>query len=239
MAAMTSEGTKRESKKPRPPVHPMAELWWSAVEWATSYPAAHYVWNVLLTTEDQRLLGMDLDAACEHGNAVDWWRRLKCVSEQRAVVDVARATGRLSEAQAAALIRATGERPDADEQRLAAAVAGGDLVVVIGYEAREAYWKGMRIDVDWGRRPKAWPYFVALVRGAKTGQSANLPRPDGSLDGSYLNKLGSKVAGDLLPDDLSGHIKPVGKGELRLDLPPQRVRLFERTARGEVRELSW
>jgi hypothetical protein len=165
------------------------------------------------------------------------WRRLRGVSVLRAVVDVAVAIGSLDPGTARALLRALGEEPDDPEEALARAVAGGGLVLV--EVSRQVYWEGELVEIDWGNHGAWWSLLWELARASKAGAAVDeyTLRGGSSKDPKYLTKQKSRMikAGGL-PVTLAELVVPAGRGTYRLDLPPARIRVFERGAGDSLRE---
>jgi hypothetical protein len=217
---------------------------WVKEDWKTAYlrvkgtaPAAR-MWQRVLTPDDQRRLGGDLDAAyARHGGAVGMWIKLHGVSVPRAVVAVAVAIGFLDAGTGQALLRALGEEPDDPEEALEMAVASGALVLAVG--PRRAYWEGESITIDWERHDKPWAFLDELARAAKAGAALDplSLRERGGRDTDFLKKRKCALVNALgFPLTLADLVVPAGRGTYRLDLLPARIRVFERGAGDAVRE---
>ena len=212
-----------------------AEAWRSAAAWATSLAAAEVLWHRRLTTDERARLGPDFLSAVDRHGAAGMMARLRGVSSDRAVVEAALATGHLDPAGAKWLLRERGEAPRSAEEALRLAVAAGDLVLVEG--PREAYWAGEPIVVGWGRRPAVWEFFVELAKHAKAGKPVDRLTFPTATDPSYANKMKSRLAEfEGFPPALAERVEPAGRGAVRLNLPAERTRIFERVVDDELRE---
>ena len=223
--------------RPRVVIDRAAEVWKSALAWATSLAAAEILWHRRLTPAERDRLGTDFLTGLHRQGAAGMVAQLRGVSFTRAVVEAALATGHLDAATAEWLLRERGEAPRSAEEALRLAVEAGDLVVVEG--PREAHWAGERIGVEWPRYPAAWEFFVELARHAKAGQPVDRWTFPTTSDPKYANKAKSRLAEyDGFPPGLADLIEPAGHGAVRLTLPAERVRIFERVVGEELREWS-
>jgi hypothetical protein len=217
---------------------------WAEYEWQTAYlrvkgtAAALRLWDRVLTADDRQRLGGDLEAAyARHHGAVGMWRHLRGVSLPRAVVDVGVRTGFLDADSGRVLLRVIGEEPDDPQEALEMAVAGGALVLVAS--PRQAFWGGEEIAVDWERYGKPWALLDELARAAKAGEAVDALalRERGGRDTAFLKKRKcALVNADGFPLTLADLVVPAGRGTYRLDLPPARIRVFERGAGDALRE---
>jgi hypothetical protein len=196
------------------------------------------LWHRVLTEEDRRRLGGDLEAAyTRHRGAVGMWMHLRGVSLSRAVVAVAVATGFLDAGTGQALLRALGEEPDDPAAAVEMAVAGGGLVLV--EVSRQVYWEGAPVAIDWGNHTAWWSLLWELARASKAGAAVDeyTLRGGSSKDPKFLTKQKSRmVKADGFPLTLADLVVPAGRGTYRLDLPPARIRVFERGAGDALRE---
>jgi hypothetical protein len=217
---------------------------WVKEEWQTAYlrvkgtAAALRLWHRVLSEEDRRRLGGDREAAyARHRGAAGMWMHLRGVSLPRAVVAVAVATGFLDAGAGQALLRALGEEPDDPAAAVEMAVAGGGLVLV--EVSRQAYWGGEPIEIDWGRHTARWSLLWELARASKAGAAVDeyTLRGGSSTDPKFLTKQKSRmVKAGGFPPTLAELVVPAGRGTYRLDLPPARIRVFERGAGDSLRE---
>jgi hypothetical protein len=217
---------------------------WVKEDWNTAYqrvrgtaPALR-LWHRVLTAEERRRLGGDLDAAyARHRGAVGMWMHLRGVSVPRAAVAVAVAIGFLDAGTGQALLRALGEEPDDPQEAFDTAVAAGALVLVAS--PRQAFWGGEEIAIDWERHDKPWALLDELARAAKAGAAVDAMalRERGGRDTDVLKKRKcALVNADGFPLTLADLVVPVGRGTYRLNLLPARIRVFERGAGDALRE---
>jgi len=217
---------------------------WAKRDWETAYlrvkgtAAALRLWERVLSTDDRRRLGGDLEAAyARHCGAVGMWKHLRGVSVPRAVVEVGVATGFLTADSGQALLRALGEEPNDPAEAVEMAISGGGLVVV--EVSRQVYWEGTPVEIDWGVHTAWWSFLWELARASKAGAAVDeyTLRGGSSRDPKFLTKQKSRVvkaAG--FPPSLAVMVVPAGRGTYRLDLPRTRIRVFERGAGDAVRE---
>lgn len=216
----------------------LVEAWRTAYLGAKAPDTAGWLWHRVLTADDRRRLGGDLDGAyARYGGAAGMWRHLRGVSVPQAVVEVATRYGRLDAATGRALLREFGEEPDDPAAAVESAVASGALVLV--EVPRELYWAGEAVPVEWGRHAALWALVWELARASKAGAAVDeyVLRGGASTDPKYTTKLKSRlvrVAG--FPATLAARVVSAGRGTYRLDLPPSRIRVFERGAGDSVRE---
>ncbi|MFM8273059.1 MAG: hypothetical protein ACKODX_12095 [Gemmata sp.] len=217
---------------------------WAEDEWQTAYlrvkgtAAALRLWDRVLTAEDRRRLGGDLEAAyARHRGAVGMWRHLRGVSLPRAVVDVGVRIGFLDADSGRVLLRVIGEEPDDPQEALEMAVAGGGLVLV--EVSRQVHWEKGLVELDWGNHTAWWSFLWELARASKAGAAVDeyTLRGGSSKDPKYLTKQKSRmVKAGGLPPTLAALVVPAGRGTYRLDLQPARIRVFERGAGDSLRE---
>lgn len=217
---------------------------WAEYEWQTAFlrvkgsAAALRLWDRVLTAEDRRRLGGDLEEAyTRHSGAVGMWRYLRGVSLPRAVVDVGVRTGFLDADRGRELLRVIGEEPDDPQEAFEMAVAGGGLVLVEMW--RQVYWERGLVEIDWGNHTAWWSFLWELARASKAGATVDeyTLRGGSSVDPKYLTKQKSRmIKADGFPQTLADLVVPNGRGTYRLNLVPARIRVFERGAGDSLRE---
>lgn len=217
---------------------------WARRDWETAYlrvkgtAAALRLWERVLSADDRRRLGGDLEAAyAQHRGAVGMWVYLRGVSIPQAVIAVAVAIGFLDASTGQTLLRALGEEPNDPAEAVEMAVSGGGLVMV--EVSRQVYWEGKPVEIDWGLHTAWWSLMWELARASKAGAAVDeyTLRGGSSLDAKFLTKLKSRVvkaAG--FPPSLAVLVVPAGRGTYRLNLLRARIRVFERGAGDTVRE---
>lgn len=197
---------------------------------------AERLWQRHLTERDRQTLGGDLKIAfAKHGGTAGMWARLRGVSLERAVIEVAKRLNFLPEGDAQWLLREIGEPADAEEA-MERAIAAGHLVLV--EQPREAYWNGEKIEIDWNRQNKAWDLLLQLAQRAKAQKPVDrLDIDQTGKDPNVVVKRTSRLKNlPGFPIDLADLIEPVGRGTQQLMLPPERIRLFEMSTDCELRE---
>src|SRR5262249_31367674 len=162
----------RNAMRPSPgqpllPARVSAELQTNALRIQAAISAAR-LWERVLTEGERQRLGGALEEAWRRYGTAGMWMRLRGVSAERAVVEVAHGLGFLDDATCRWLLRELGEVHDDAEEALQAAIAGGGLVLI--ERPRAAYWQGQQIAVDWDRRPALWDFFWELCRQAQAGE---------------------------------------------------------------------
>lgn len=217
---------------------------WAREEWTTAclrakVPAvALRLWYWVFAEGERQRLGGDLDAAyARHRGAVGMWRHLRGVSAPRAVVDVGVRVGLLDADRGRVLLQVLGEEPTDPDEAVAAAVAGGGLVLV--EFPRQAYWEREPVDVDWGRHTASWSLLWEFARAAKAGEAVDKLTLQGgnSKDPRYLDKLKCRMVNAAgFPASLADRVVLAGRGTYLLKLAPSRIRVFERGAGDPIRE---
>ena len=217
---------------------------WVKYDWQTAYlrvkgtaPALR-LWHRVLTEEERRRLGGDLEAAYERDRgAVGMWMRLRGVSVPRAVVDVAVRIGFLDADTGRQLLRALGEEPDDPAEAVEAAITRGGLVLV--EVPRQAYWDGEPVEIDWARHTSLWELLWELARASKGGGAVDafVLRERGGGDPKFVTKRKCRlVSAAGFPLSLADVVVSAGRGTYRLNLLPPCIRVFERRVGDAVRE---
>ena len=161
--------------------------------------------------------------------------RLRGVSFPRAIVDVNKKLGLISEEEHRSLLQEIGEPGDDPDEAIEQAVSRGDLVLV--ERPRTAYWQRKPIRIDWDKRQTPWNFFWELCSHAKAGQPVDQFNFGESAGPDYVIKQSSRLAGLRgFPRSLAGKIKRCGLGTKRLELERERIRRFEIGADEKLRE---
>lgn len=183
-------------------------------------------WDRVLSPDDRERLGGDLRAAYrKYDGPVGIWMHLRGVSDFRALIEVARALNFLSELEAQWLLREFGELAANPEQTIAAAIETGALVLT--ERPRAIYWEGQEIAVNWNELSAPWHFLCELCRKAKSGlpiDSTDFENKDAKYIGRMKSRLGA-VAG--FPLSLADLIESAGRATYRLNVPRERIRIFE------------
>lgn len=98
------------------------------------------------------------------------------------------------------------------------------LVLVEAPGRREAYWRGERIEVDWGKQAAPWRFLYRLAEAV--AHSLGADRFDFPERADFSVKDARFRLKALLPRELMEKIVPAGRGTHKLDLPPAAVYLL-------------
>ena len=190
-----------------------------------SPPAASLLWNGL-TSAEQRALGGDFPSALVKWSTARMWMRLRGVSKPRAIIDVAARLAIITEWEKSWLLQAIGE-DNAVVDQIARCVTDGHLV--LDDRSRSVHWKGEAIPIDWRTKKSQWNFLWILCQKAKAGravESADFGETEVRLD--YATKTKSRLCRqEEFPRDLAALMVPAGRGQIRLELPPDQIRLFQ------------
>jgi hypothetical protein len=193
------------------------------------------LWERYLTSVDRKRLGNDIDSAYLNcGGTAGMWARLRGVTLLRAVLDVAKLVGALWCADHAWLLREFGEFADAEEAMQAAIDA--EEFVLIEYP-RAAYWRGEQIEIDWTKENASWEFLWELGRCGKADQFIDSMSLGENSHPDIIAKRKSRLTKTpTFPCDLADSINRSGRGSQKLTLPPERIRIFEKTIGEKLRE---
>lgn len=183
--------------------------------------SAMRLWERVLTESDRRTLGWDSEAAWKLYGTVGMWKKLRGVSTARAVVEVAHKLNFIDEGTQRWLLYELGEAPDDPET----AIASDALVLV--ERPKTAYWQGQEIEVDWDRYGVLWTFMWELGCHAKSGQPVDRLTFGEHAHQDVVAKQKSRLLNEpSFPADLGDRIVSVGIGTQRLDLSPEKIRIF-------------
>jgi hypothetical protein len=198
--------------------------------------------------------GRDEEAAAEHPlwpcfrhfrGTVAMWMHLRNVSWRKAVVQLARELGVMSDVDCRWLDRQTSTtdpaarapthpvtHPGCDEEGLDEQIDRArlekDLVIVQGNGVRQVYWERELVPVAWERCPLLWELLWELVQRAKVRQEVSWDVLSGRKVKSIV-QLRWRLK-RVIPPGLNEAIRRgSGAGRYRLDLDSGRVALFELT----------
>jgi hypothetical protein len=189
-------------------------------------PSALRLWERVFTEQDRARLGGDFQRAFSESGTIGMWMKLRGVSFQRALIDVAKRIGFLTDETQEFLLRGIGDIADDPEKAIAKAVSEGALVLV--ERPRTAYWNRDRIPVDWDANPKLWEYLFELCRHGKAGRPLTPSVFGENADPYHLTKVKSRLSKfEGFPPLLSDQIVSAGEGVQRLNIPPEQIRIFE------------
>jgi hypothetical protein len=210
--------------------------WQTAVLRVRSFVVAAELWQRILSEDDRRRLGDNLEAAyASCRGTVGIWMRLRGVSYPRAVIAIGTALNLLDASTGRWLLREFGEVTGEAEWDRQSAIDAGWLV--LSEQPREAYWAGQQIESDWDRRSALWDFFWELCRHAKTGQAVDRTAFRELVAPTYVAKQKSRLVNlPGFPTKLAARIKTAGRGSQRLDLPAGEIGLFVALPGGGTRE---
>jgi hypothetical protein len=99
---------------------------------------------------------------------------------------------------------------------------------VLTERPRGAYWAGKKIDVNWERKSALWNFFFELCQHAKADQPIDSFTLGSESHPAAVTKLKSRLLSEPeFPAALGRLIKPAGHGTQRLDLPAEKIHIFE------------
>jgi hypothetical protein len=219
--------------KPQPSPQALSELQINATRIRAAVSAL-LLWERVLTPEDRRLLGGNVQKAYSRWGTAGMWAQLRGVSSARAIADVAWRLEFVTQQRYSWLLRELGEIHYDPEQAVAAAVATGDLVLL--ERPRRVWWRRVQVALDWDNRSALWDYFWELCRRSKDGESIDrFSFGDAHSDVAVKQKSRLKKACGF-PTDLANLIRPSGRGTQKLDLPPAHIRIFEPVTNETLKE---
>lgn len=189
--------------------------------------SAEQLWNRHLSDQHRQHLGNDLEAAYRARGTAGMWAAVQGISLERAVIEVGHRLNFLTAGDLDWLLQEIGEFSD-PEEALTAAIAAGHLVLV--EHPRAAYWKENEISIDWHRYNACWEFLWELSCQAKAGQPIDRCTFGASAAEDVIAKRKHRlVAMPEFPVDLADLMCPVGRGTQTLNLPRERIRLFEQS----------
>jgi len=198
------------------------------------FVSAKLLWDRYLSPGDRKRFDDDLEDAYKRLGTAGIWARLRGVTIQRAVLDVAKKLQTLTDENYEWLLRESGEILDPEEAKEQAIIAG-HLVVV--EPQREVHWKGARIEVDWHRNEAQWVFLDELCRHAKAGRPVDRFSFGERAHQDVVTKRKSRLLSIRgFPIDLGVLIEPVDPRTQQLRLPPEQIRIFERDGVDSLRE---
>lgn len=231
--------TKERQQAPAREYRPwVRDVWETVRQGVIPATVAERLWERVLTHDDRRRLGGDLERAWRrcHGTA-GIWMHLRGVSYSRAVVAVATRCLGLDADTGAALLRELGEIPNDPVDAVEWAVQAGHLVVV--ETPRQAFWEQMEIKIKWARHNVSWKLLWELARVSKAGEvlDAESFRGAPTSNAACLTKARSRlVNSDQFPTSLEDRIVVARRASYRIDLPAEQIRVFESVGGGSIRE---
>lgn len=192
------------------------------------------LWQRVFSEQEKARLGDDLEAAYKKGGAVAMWSAVHGCTKVRAVIEIAHTLNLLTSSDRRWLLREAGELLDAD-------AAYDDAIqrneLVLNASLKEIYWKGERIEFDWSKHEAKWTFLWELACHAKADLPIDYTIFGETKNQNYPSKTKSEIGNlDCFPLDLTDAIESLGKGEQKLQIAAEEIRLFERHLGGEFRE---
>ncbi len=186
-------------------------------------------WQVLSTTERSDY-DADSDVRERHVPIDMWITRRRRISHGVAIVQLAFRADLLSLSDRDWLLRELGEELPIDWE-IQHSVSLGGLVLV--NDPRTVFWDGVRIRIDWRRRPKAWNLMLQLATKAR--RNADLLEsdayPDDAVSDATLATAVSRLKA-MLASTLAELIVPgVQPRSQRLRLDPNEILIFRNERR--------
>ena len=188
--------------------------------------AAQRLWDRYMGDDARTHLGGEFITAYRRLGTVGIWATVHGITHERALIEVGRLLGAIRSQDEPWLLREIGESPDANEAR-ERTIERGDLVMLDWFDS-EAHWNGHQIDVDWTRHEVSWTFFIEFARHAKAGRPLDHHCFGANADPNIVTKRKSRLIQlESFPIDLADLMVPVGRGTQKLDLAPERIRIFE------------
>jgi hypothetical protein len=195
------------------------------------------LWERLHKSEQEWIMANIGDEEWHKLGPIEVWKRLRGVSDERAALDIGLKCDLLSPEKHAWLLREIG----AEEEDLPAAVRSAvqSSPLVLTERPRALFWQGQEIEVDWERLRIPWDYLWRLARAAKHRGSIN--DKDFELSTQPRNLVDWKhrlLEQEGFPQGI-GDLIDVEKGNHRLNLSPQMIRLFENVPPDGPKEITY
>jgi len=188
---------------------------------------AAIVWRRMLHKNHRDRLGGDFEDAYGRYRTVRMWQKLFGVSPARAVLDISLGADLISSTTYRWLLQETGEVFAPGDGRLLAAVETGALVLL--QSPPTAFWNGKKIELNWQKKMRApWEFFWEISVKAKRGLVLDCRDVgEGISRKAAENRKSHLLLPDAFPADLGELFIAVGNGAYKLDVPPERIRIFE------------
>lgn len=196
---------------------------------------AEQLWYDKLSPKERAHLGGDLEKAYGEFGLVGMVQKLRGCSQPYAVLDVGRQLKMIDTKDFDELLDHLGEVPRDPELLLQRAVDAGHLVLRDA-EERMLFWAKESLETPLLESEILWDVFVELVKRSKSGTSLDSFCYPKKTEG-YVRKAINRIRNEMeLPSDLTTRIVAWERYGQKLDMLPEKIRLFESDGRGEVRE---
>ena len=201
-----------------------------------STAAALRMWERMLTEKDHQRMGDDLEQAYRAYGTAGIWMRLRGVSLERAVIDIAYGTGFLDQITRDWLLREVGQRYDDSQRTVDEAILQNKLVLI--EKPKQAFWNGEPIEMEWEEKDAAqWSFFWELSKKSKRSQTVDPTDIGEKATATRLStRKGRLVNHPLFPPSLKMWIKSKKRCGYWLDLPPHDIRIFLVDEEGKITE---
>jgi hypothetical protein len=195
------------------------------------------IWERLHKSEQKWIKANISDEEWQKLDAIQVWMRLRGVSDGRAALDIGRRCDLLSLEEYTWLLREI----DAEEEDLLAAVrdAVQSSPLVLTEAPRSLFWQGQEIDVKWEGLLVLWVYLWRLARAAKHRGTINDNDFDLSTQPRNLVDWKHRLLKEGNFPQMLGDLIDVEKGDHRLNLSPEMVRLFEFVPQECLKEITY
>ena len=195
------------------------------------------LWDRLQKSEQEWIMATFSDEEWRKLGPIQVWMRLRSVSYERAALDIGLKCDLLSPEKYAWLLREIG----AEEEDLPAAVRSAiqSSPLVLTERPRSLFWQGQEIEVNWEKHRALWDYLWRLARAAK--HRGSISEEDFELSTQPRNLVDWKhrlLGQEGFPQTISDLID-VEKGDHRLNLAPEMVRLFEYVPQEGPKEITY
>lgn len=191
------------------------------------YAIALRMWENTLEDEDRHRWDGNLENAWrDAGGTLGIWMRLRGVSVERAIIDVASALEYIGPAVQTRLLKRIGEPEDDADRKTDTAISASAVVLIA--RPRQAFWRGEPIEIDWDRNAAVWSFFWELSRSGKLGRPVTHFELGERVSATALSTRKARLVNDArFPGELGILIEAADGGGYLLKLPAQEIRLFE------------
>ena len=165
------------------------------------------------------------------------WMALRGVSQARAIVDVAHKLGFLDQESHQWLLQEIDEAYEDPHETRQAAITSGALVLI--EHPHTAYWEGEEIELNWERNAALWQLLWGLSVLAKRRRPLDcFDLGEFTTSQATADRKCRLVNHDTFPVSLQTLIETQGQGTYRLQLPPERIRIFAIEQDDRLREIT-
>lgn len=200
-----------------------------------SFDSAQRMWERLLTEKDRERLGGDLEQAYLTLATAGMWMKLRGVTLERAVVDVAYGIGCMDQSTRDWLLREIGQRHEDSQRTVDEAMLQNRLVVI--EKPRQAFWNGEPFEIDWDKEPALWSLFLELCQKSKRSQPVKAEDlAEKMTPSAFSTRKGRLVNHPGFPKTMIDVVESKPGGGYQLNLQPQDIRIFLVEQEDKIRE---